>query len=227
MSILAVKQTNRYYKCAKISERKLRRIIHYFALDLTAYQTAELIGMTHKSVNEVFLKLRHRIFEESENSSYLSDCIKTNEIAYRTNKENIESQSQTKNKITMFGIYRRQNLILTDFIYETDKLFQLIDGQQFTAESISDSESWQKYDGVVDVVKLKYLRVFNKQKLKGQTKPNGSESFWSFTKRRLQRFNGVPEHTFYLHLKECEFRYNHRQQDINQILLKLCEKSPI
>jgi len=28
---------------------------------------------------------------------------------------------------------------------------------------------------------------------------NGIESFWSFAKRRLQKFNGVPAHTFYLH----------------------------
>jgi len=34
---------------------------------------------------------------------------------------------------------------------------------------------------------------------------NGIESFWSFTKRRLTKFNGVKS-TFNLHLKECEWR---------------------
>lgn len=38
---------------------------------------------------------------------------------------------------------------------------------------------------------------------------NGIESFWSFAKRRLAKFNGVRSSTFLLHLKECEFRYNH------------------
>ena len=36
---------------------------------------------------------------------------------------------------------------------------------------------------------------------------NGIEAFWSFTKRRLAKFNGVKQN-FELHLKECEWRYN-------------------
>lgn len=36
---------------------------------------------------------------------------------------------------------------------------------------------------------------------------NGIESFWSFTKRRLEKFNGVKVN-FILHLKDCEWRWN-------------------
>ena len=35
---------------------------------------------------------------------------------------------------------------------------------------------------------------------------NGIEAFWSFTKRRLTKFNGVKKN-FHLHLKECEWRW--------------------
>lgn len=34
------------------------------------------------------------------------------------------------------------------------------------------------------------------------------DSFWSFAKRRLAKFNGMYRQTANLHLKECEFRYN-------------------
>jgi transposase-like protein len=37
---------------------------------------------------------------------------------------------------------------------------------------------------------------------------NGIENLWSFAKRRLRKFNGIRARDFYLHLKECEFRYN-------------------
>tara|TARA_R110002073_G_scaffold239456_2_gene401120 strand:- start:1577 stop:1753 length:177 start_codon:yes stop_codon:yes gene_type:complete len=40
---------------------------------------------------------------------------------------------------------------------------------------------------------------------------NGIESFWSFAKRRLAKLNGVPQHTFYLRLRETEFRFNHNR----------------
>lgn len=40
---------------------------------------------------------------------------------------------------------------------------------------------------------------------------NGIESFWSYAQRRLAQFNGIPAATLPLHLKECESRFNHRQ----------------
>jgi transposase-like protein len=40
-----------------------------------------------------------------------------------------------------------------------------------------------------------------------KTHINGMESFWSFTKRRLSKFNGTKKN-FELHLKECEWRWN-------------------
>ena len=35
---------------------------------------------------------------------------------------------------------------------------------------------------------------------------NGIESFWSFAKRRLAKFNGTTRN-FELHIKECEWRW--------------------
>lgn len=56
---------------------------------------------------------------------------------------------------------------------------------------------------------------------------NGIEAFWSSAKRRLAKFNGVHHHTFCLHLKECEFRFNHRDQDLYQGLLQLLREHPL
>ena len=66
-----MKQLNRYYRFAKISERKTRQIVKYFALDLTANKTARLTGLTHQSVNRIYLKIRNRVAEEgaAENSA--------------------------------------------------------------------------------------------------------------------------------------------------------------
>jgi hypothetical protein len=37
----------------------------------------------------------------------------------------------------------------------------------------------------------------------------------------------MPEHTSGLHLKECEFRFNHRHEDLNQIQLRLLREHPL
>lgn len=52
---------------------------------------------------------------------------------------------------------------------------------------------------------------------------NGIENFWSFTKRRLAKFNGVKVN-FNYHLKECEWRYKKKPEQLNQELIVLLKK---
>jgi transposase-like protein len=74
-----------------------------------------------------------------------------------------------------------------------------------------------------------HYRVFHSQNefARGKCHVNGIESFWSFAKRRLAQFNGLSDQTFYLHLKECEWRFNLRTQNIYAILLKELRKNPL
>ena len=62
---------------------------------------------------------------------------------------------------------------------------------------------------------------------KGNQHINGIESFWSYAKRHLVQFNGIPRHTFYLHLKEIEFRFNHRNDNLYLATLKLLRENPL
>ena len=61
-----MKQLNRYYWRSRISEKKFREIIKYFALDLTADRTAVLTELTHKTVNQIYLKIRHRLAQDCQ-----------------------------------------------------------------------------------------------------------------------------------------------------------------
>jgi len=36
---------------------------------------------------------------------------------------------------------------------------------------------------------------------------NGIEGFWGYAKVRLVKFRGLSKNSFYLHLKECKFRF--------------------
>ena len=53
------------------------------------------------------------------------------------------------------------------------------------------------------------------------------ENFWGLCKVRLAKFRGVHRHTFYLHIKECEFRYNYRNQNLYLTLLKNFRDHPL
>jgi transposase-like protein len=41
----------------------------------------------------------------------------------------------------------------------------------------------------------------------------------------LTRFRSLKKESFYLHLKECEFRFNHRGEDLYKVLLKTLRSS--
>ena len=93
------------------------------------------------------------------------------------------------------------------------------------SESVLHTDGWRGYDGLVDLGFDKHFRVNHSENefARGSHHVNGIESFWSFAKRSLLKFNGIPRHTFYLHLKETEFRFNHRQNGLYKILLSALE----
>ena len=61
----------RYYRRSRIAESKFCDLVRCFAEDLSATDVANLIGLTRKSVTNIFLKLRRRIAEDRERSSPL------------------------------------------------------------------------------------------------------------------------------------------------------------
>jgi len=84
----------------------------------------------------------------------------------------------------------------------------------------------RKYPALAGLLERSALAVDN-EFANDHSHINGIESFWSSAKRRLQKFNGIPAYTFYLHLKECEYRFNQRQKSLYHELLKLLEKHPL
>ena len=83
--------------------------------------------------------------------------------------------------------------------------------------------------GLVDLGFKKHYRVSHGQNefARGRSHINGIESFWAYAKRRLMKFHGIAESTFYLHLKECEFRFNYRDENIYLLLLKMFRTRPL
>jgi transposase len=62
---------------------------------------------------------------------------------------------------------------------------------------------------------------------KGGVHINGIEGFWGFAKVRLAKFKGIPDATFHLHLKETDWRFNHRHSDKYKTLLTYLRKFPL
>lgn len=112
-------------------------------------------------------------------------------------------------KQPVFGIYEREGSVYTELVTDCSaKTLQSIIRGKISPESIIHSDGWRGYGGLVDVGYDKHFRINKTKHFAEKTVHiNGIEAFWSFTKRRLAKFNGV-KRNFELHLKECEWRYN-------------------
>ena len=225
-----MEQLNRYYRRSKISERKTRQIIRYFALDLTAAKTAELAGLTRKSVNQIYLKIRLRIAQECERASPFGGVVEVDESYFGARRVRGKRGRGASGKTIVFGIFKRNGSVYTEIVPDcSKKTLQAIIRGRIKPETVIHSDGWRGYDGLVDVGFKKHFRVnhMRNQFAIDNSHVNGIESFWSSAKRRLQKFNGLPPHTFYLHLKECEYRFNNRKKNLFQLLIKLLENNPL
>ncbi len=225
-----MQQLNRYYRRSRISEKKFREIIKYFALDLTANRTAQLTGLTHKTVNQIYLKIRLRLAQDCQRESPFSGEVEVDESYFGAKRVKGKRGRGATGKTIVFGIYKRNGKVFTEIVPNVQrKTLQAIIRGRVGIETIIHSDSWRGYNGLVDLGYPKHFRV-NHSADEFATKDsniNGIESFWSYAKRRLQKFNGVKKETFNLHLKECEYRFNHRDENLYQTVLTLLKKYPL
>jgi transposase len=133
-------------------------------------------------------------------------------------------------KTIVFGLLKRGNEVYTEIVSNASKAaLQAVIRGRVRPESVLHTDGWRGYDGLVDLGFDKHFRVSHcdNEFVRGPQHVNSIESFWSFAKRRLLKFNGIPKHTFYLHLKETEFRFNHRQHDLYKTLLSCLRNHPL
>jgi transposase len=226
-----MKPVNRYYLRSKISERKFRQIVRYFAMDFTASDVAQLTGLTRKTVTVIFLRIRQRVAAECERASPYSGCeVEVDESYFGARRVRGKRGRGASGKTIVFGIFKRNGCVYTEVVPDCRKrTLQAVIRGRVALDTIIHSDGWRGYDGLVDVGYSKHFRVDHgrDQFVRGPHHVNGIESFWSYAKRRLQKFNAVPARTFYLHLKECEFRFNNRDNNLARVLLNLLERYPL
>ena len=108
------------------------------------------------------------------------------------------------------------------------ELMGVIKGQVTPKGSTIYTDGWRAYDGLV-LEGYKHYRIHHhdNQFARGRRHINGIESFWSFAKLRLAKLKGVRWEHFYDHLKETEWRFNHRRDKLFSLLIKNLSISPL
>ena len=208
----------------QISRAKFRQILRLFAVDLTAVQIAELVHLNRNTVNRYLTLIRQQIASYCESESPFSGEIELDESYFGAKRVRGKRGRGAYGKTIVFGIYKRNGKVYTEIVPNCSRktLYAIIKGKVDAASTIH-TDGFRTYDGIVDLGYQKHYRVqHGKDEFAvGTNHINGIEGFWGLAKVRLVKFRGMSKNTFYLHLKECEFRFNYRNQDLYKVLLKI------
>lgn len=222
---------NKYLKYSKISEAQFRTILRLFCLEMESAKVAEYIGVNRLTVNRIFDKIRVRIAELCEvESPFINGEVELDESYFGARRVRGIRGRGAKGKIPVFGMLKRGDKVYTQIVKNcsASQLLPIIKGKADT-DAVIYSDGFKTYDGLADFGYKKHYRVKHGENefADGHNHINGIENFWGLCKVRLAKFRGIHKHKFYLHIKECEFRYNYRNQNIYLILLKNIRKKPI
>ncbi len=219
---MATPNKNKYSKGTHISERKFRQLIKCFSLDLNAYETSKITNISHTTCKKIFQKLRIYIYNNLLENTIDDGEFELDESYFGAKRVRGKRGRGAAGKTPVFGLLKRDGNVYVQIVKNCSKaeLMPIIEGKILEGSTIH-TDGWKAYDGLV-LNGYDHYRVFHSKDefVRGKSHVNGIESFWSFTKRRLSQFNGLRDEMFYLHLKESEFRFNNRHNNIYVILLK-------
>jgi transposase-like protein len=222
---------NKYVARSKISEAKFRELLRLFLLDLTATQIAELSGLNRNTVNRLITAIRERIALLSKAGSPVTGEIEVDESYFGPKRVRGKRGRGAGQKTIVFGLFKREGKVYTEIVpdVKASTLTAIIRGHA-DIETVIHSDGWRGYDGLVDLGYEKHLRVNhsdNEFSDGAGNHINGIESFWGYAKHRLVKFKGIPKAKFELYLKETEFRFNHRGENLYNLLLNEFRLHPL
>lgn len=229
-SFKTAKTTRGYVKCMACKKQKslakLRReigILQGFYQQQPAYRLANDLRVDTKTVTRVYQHLRIALYHVAElEGAKLSGGIELDESYFGGVRKGQRGRG-ARGKSIVFGLLERDGRVYTKVVesVSAETLMAHIQthtrkGSVYYTDAFRGYQSLQRY-GKHLVVNHSHHFVHKKTK----NHINGIEGFWSYAKHILYNYRGVSRYHFPMYLKEIEFRYNHRNENILKLFLNI------
>ena len=204
---------SQFKKCSKISDRKITELMKLFSLDLPANKISEISWVSCNTAEKRCNYFREVIYyyQERERKEILSWSMELDESYFWASRVRWKRGRWASWKIKVFWLLKRDGKVYTEVVDDVSaKTLLWIIRNKITIESVIHTDWWKSYDWLVDLWYEKHYRVKHSDNefARWNQHINWIESFWSYCKRRLSKFNGISKLKFELYLKESEFRFN-------------------
>lgn len=214
-------------KHSKLTSYKIKKILRLFCADIPAVKAAQILDFNRKTVDRYYNIFREKIVHASEcemrqltrREALDQVCVDTKSL-YKLCKKNC-------GKIPVFGIIKRGDKVFVSLVKDCAEINFQEQQEPAVVQEVPRilAHGTPEYDGFLFNT-YDHYRVYATYNKHEQQKKHltGIETFWSFAKRRLSQFNGVAPHKFNLYLKECEFRFNCRKDNLYDKMLTVMRK---
>ena len=197
-----------YERKSRLSKRTRDRLTEHFVAGTTARAAAELTGVHRNTAASFYTRLRKVSASEMEKVSPVSGEIEVDESCFGGVRKGKRGRGAA-GKVPVFGLLKRGGRVYTVMIsnVRTATLMPIME-RLVVPDSIVYTDGLMSYDAL-DVSDFRHVRVEHSARWVDEGNHiNGIENFWNQAKRHLRRFNGIPRQSFFLFLKECEWRFN-------------------
>ena len=219
----------KYLKCRFCKKqkglRKLRRELSTvvgFAEQQSALALAKELGVSYHAITRVYQRIRELLFHLCEvEGARLKGEIEIDESYFGGRRKGKRGRGAAGKSI-VFGLLERDGRVYTTVVsnVSAETLLEII-RKKTRKGSVYYTDTFRSYNSLKRWGKYHRLNHSKSFAYKGKNHINGIEGFWSFAKHKLYNYHGVSKSNFVLYLKEMEWRYNHRKENLLKQLLEV------
>jgi len=214
------KHCKKYYSLNKL--RKDLLILYYFYLEISARRAANELNLDYGVIHRKFTNYRKSIANYcNQEAKKLNGEIEIDE-SYFGGKRKGNRGRGAKNKAIVFGILERKGKIYTNIVENVSAETLMNEIKNKTNKgSVFYTDGWKSYASLEQYGKHNIID-HDKKLVENHNHINGIEGFWSFAKERFHKYRGISKTNYPFYIKEMEFRFNHRNENVFNLLIDIC-----
>ncbi len=215
------KYCNNYYSIKKLRTDMI--VLYYFYLEVSARKTAKELELDYETIQSRFMQFRKAIAEYcKKEAKKLNGELELDETYFGGKRKGKRGRG-ANNKAIAFGILERKGRVYTIIVENVSKetLMKAIEEKTHKG-SVFYTDGFKSYVDLKQYGKHNIIRHDKDEFVKEKNHINGIEGFWSFSKERFRKYHGIDKQNYPLYLKEMEFRFNNRDNNIFKLLTNIC-----
>ena len=218
-----------YVKCGKCRRHKslkqLRReigIITGFYQLQPAYRLATDLGLDYQTITRVYQRMREALYHVAElEGGKLKGEIELDESYFGGRRKGKRGRGAAGKSI-VFGLLERDGRVYTKVVEQVTAGELMTHIQRRTRKgSVYYTDTFRSYNSLKRLGKHHRLNHSKALAYKNGNHINGIEGFWSYAKHILYNYRGVSKYHFPMYLKEVEYRFNHRRDNLFKLFLHI------